>query len=145
MPAHWSTAVFLIALSCAACSSEPPREQLPAGAVSAGSAKVAIDAREAPTVGTVDCQSLGGTTMITIGDSSAGVKVALDNTSGIATKSVAINDIGGFTGSYQEDLQGTVRTRMIGETYEIDGTADGFATDNPSFRATRNFTVRVAC
>ena len=34
---------------------------------------------------------------------------------------------------------------MTGRTYEITGTADGFATDNPSFRTSGTFTIAVSC
>ena len=34
---------------------------------------------------------------------------------------------------------------MTGRTYAITGNAQGFATDNPSFRANGTFTIKVAC
>lgn len=34
---------------------------------------------------------------------------------------------------------------MTGGTYLITGTADGFKTDNPSFRAKGTFAIKVAC
>jgi hypothetical protein len=34
---------------------------------------------------------------------------------------------------------------MTGKTYTISGTADGFATDSPSFRKSGDFTIKVAC
>lgn len=35
--------------------------------------------------------------------------------------------------------------RMTGRTYDISGTADGFKTDSPSFRASGAFNIRVSC
>jgi ipoprotein LpqH len=34
---------------------------------------------------------------------------------------------------------------MTGRTYDISGTADGFDTDRPSFRASGSFAVKVSC
>ena len=34
---------------------------------------------------------------------------------------------------------------MTGRTYDISGTADGFHTDNPSFRANGTFAIKVSC
>jgi ipoprotein LpqH len=34
---------------------------------------------------------------------------------------------------------------MTGRTYEITGTADGFNTDNPGFRASGTFAIKVSC
>jgi ipoprotein LpqH len=34
---------------------------------------------------------------------------------------------------------------MTGRTYDIVGTADGFETDNPSFRTTGIFQIKISC
>lgn len=34
---------------------------------------------------------------------------------------------------------------MSGNTYTVTGSADGFATDAPSFRTTGTFSIKVAC
>jgi len=34
---------------------------------------------------------------------------------------------------------------MTDRTYDISGTADGFNTDNPSFRTSGTFAIKVAC
>ena len=34
---------------------------------------------------------------------------------------------------------------MTGRTYDISGTADGFETDNPSFRKPGTFSLKVSC
>ena len=64
---------------------------------------------------------------------------------GLIAKSVAIRDLGGFTGSFNEGLGGNATVSLDGATYTITGTADGFATDNASFRSTGTFTIKAAC
>ena len=45
----------------------------------------------------------------------------------------------------QRDLGGTAKVTMTGATYDISGTADGFKTDNPSFRTGGTFAIKVSC
>lgn len=63
----------------------------------------------------------------------------------LTVEAVGIRDLGGFTGSYNAGLGGEAKVTMSGRTYEIAGTADGFATDNPSFRTSGTFGIRVSC
>jgi len=58
---------------------------------------------------------------------------------------VTIRNLGGFTGSHHAGLGGQAKVTQTGRTYDITGTADGFQTDQPSFRASGTFTIRVAC
>jgi len=51
----------------------------------------------------------------------------------------------GFTGSYNAGLGGDAEVTMTGRTYDITGTADGFDTENPSFRTSGEFSIKVAC
>ena len=63
----------------------------------------------------------------------------------LIAKSVSIRDLGGFTGSFNEGLGGNATVSLDGATYTITGSADGFDTDNPSFRSTGTFTIKAAC
>ena len=69
----------------------------------------------------------------------------VSNKTGLVAESVSINNVGGFTGSYNAGLGGTAKVTMTGRTYDISGTADGFLTDNPSFRAKGTFAIKVSC
>ena len=60
----------------------------------------------------------------------------------MTAESVGINNLGGFTGSYNAGLGGTAKVTIpAGRTYDITGTADGFDTAKPSFRTCGTFSV----
>ena len=83
--------------------------------------------------------------MIATGDVTAGATALVSNKDALTAQSVGIQDLGGFTGSYMEGLQGQAQVTMSGQTYTIRGTAEGFDTDNPSARTTGTFVIKVAC
>jgi hypothetical protein len=139
-----ATAAALIAAGAAACSSSLPAAA-PPGALPAGTARVTVNNRALPVTTAVKCAPIGSLTTITTGDPAAGVTALVSNETGLIAKSVSINDLGGFTGSYMDGLDGKTDVRMTGETYIIRGTADGFDTDNPSMRTTGTFAIQVAC
>lgn len=94
----------------------------------------------------VQCDTTEWLTTITTGDQTSGVTAMLSNKDELATESVAINNLGGFTGSYNSGVGGNpAEVSMSGRTYRISGTADGFDTDSPSFRTAGTFDIRVAC
>jgi ipoprotein LpqH len=134
----------LVAAGAAACSSppaSPPREALPAG-----TAEVTINQATLPKTTAVRCTPIGSLTTITTGDSAVGMTAQISNETSLTAKSVSIKDHGGFTGSYQDKLDGnSANVRMAGQTYIIRGVADGFGVDNPSKRTTGTFVIRVAC
>jgi hypothetical protein len=132
-------------LMLAACSSPPPEYRPPAGALVAGTAHVTVNGQDTGTTDAVQCNATGHLTTITTGDQASGVTAMVSNSAELTADSVAINNLGGFTGSYNSGLGGTAKIKMTGKTYDISGTADGFATDNPSFRASGSFAIKVAC
>lgn len=87
----------------------------------------------------------GSLTTITTGDDASGSTVVISNAEELITESVSIRELGGFTGSYNRGLGDEAEVSMTGNTYTVSGTADGFATDKPSFRTTGTFTIKVAC
>lgn len=98
-----------------------------------------------PEMTAVKCTLIGPLTTIATGDTAAGVTALVSNEAGLTAKSVSINALGGFTGSYMEGLAGKAVVSMKGQTYMIRGSAEGFDTDSPSMRATGTFTIQVAC
>ncbi len=98
-----------------------------------------------PETHAVICIPAGSLTTITIGDTSTGTQAFVSNEKALTAKAVNINDLGGFTGSFNQDLQGKAEVTISGYTYTIRGSAKGFDTNNPSLNAVGTFTIKVAC
>jgi hypothetical protein len=128
----------------AGCSSPPPVKPQP-GTLVIGTAEVTVNDANAGSTNAVACTAAGPLTTITTGDAQSGVTALVSNKGELTAESVSINNLGGFTGSYNAGLGGEATVTMTGRTYAITGTADGFATDNPSFRANGTFAIKVAC
>jgi hypothetical protein len=139
-----ATAAALIAAGVGACS-PPLSASPPPGTLSAGTAKVTINDRALPVTTAVTCAPIGSLTTIATGDTAAGITALVSNETGLIAKSISINDLGGFTGTYMEGLDGKADVSIKGQTYMIRGTAEGFDTDNPSVRTTGTFAIQVAC
>lgn len=133
------------ALALAGCSSGPPEFQPGPGMLVAGTAQVTVNGEDAGTTDAVQCASTGTLTTITTGDDASGVTAMISNKDQLTAESVAIRDLGGFTGSYNAGFGDTAKVTMTGRTYDISGTADGFETDNPSFRKPGTFSLKVSC
>lgn len=141
---RWVVAAAAVT-AIAGCSSEPPDYQPPPGALVAGTAQVTINGQDTGTTDAVQCNSTGSLTTITTGDQASGVTAMISNQDQLAAESVAINNLGGFTGSYNAGLGGAAEVSMTGRTYNITGTADGFDTAKPSFRSSGTFAIKVSC
>jgi ipoprotein LpqH len=111
----------------------------------AGTAQVTVNGQSIGTTEAVQCTPAGPLTTITTGDQASGVTALISNKDELAADAVSINNVGGFTGSYNMGLGEDAKVTMAGRTYDITGTADGFATANPSFRTQGTFTIKVAC
>jgi len=133
------------ALALAGCSSGPPEYQPGPGMLVAGTAQVTVNGQDAGTTDAVQCDSTGTLTTITTGDQASGVIAMVSNKDQLTAESVAIRDLGGFTGSYNAGFSDDAKVTMTGRTYEISGTADGFDTDSPSFRKSGTFAIKVSC
>jgi ipoprotein LpqH len=132
-------------LALAACSSGPPAYQPAPGTLVPGTAQMTVNGQNIGTTEAVQCTPAGSLTTITTGDQTSGITSLISNKDELTAASVSINDVGGFTGSYNAGLGGTAKVSMTGRTYDITGTADGFETANPSFRANGTFAIKVAC
>lgn len=133
------------ALALAGCASGPPEYQPGPGMLVAGTAQVTVNGQNAGTTDAVQCDSTGTLTTITTGDEASGVIAMVSNKDQLTAESVAIRDLGGFTGSYNAGFSDTAKVTMAGRTYDISGTADGFDTDSPSFRKSGTFSIKVSC
>ena len=138
-----AAAAAVVAL--AGCSSDPPDYRPPAGELVAGTAQVTVNGRDAGLTEAVQCNTTEWLTTITTGDATSGVTALLSTRDALAAESVGITNVGGFTGSYSAGNQGSATVTMTGRTYHIEGDADGFDTDRPSFRVPGTFAIRVSC
>ncbi|KRE26898.1 hypothetical protein ASG82_10325 [Mycobacterium sp. Soil538] len=138
-------AVVAAAAAVAGCSSSPPDYQPPPGQLVAGTAQVTVNGQDTGTTEAVQCTPAGTMMTISTGDAGSGVSAVVSSADELTVEAVGIRNLGGFTGSYNAGLGGEAKVTMSGRTYEIAGTADGFATDNPSFRTSGTFGIRVSC
>ena len=129
----------------AGCSSAPPPYEPPPGQLVAGTAQLTVNGQDLGSTESVRCTPAGPLMTIETGDDTSGASALVSAAEGLSVRQVGINDLGGFTGSYNAGLGGEASVSMTGRTYEITGTADGFATDNPSFRTSGTFTIAVSC
>ena len=131
------------------CSSPPPEYQPPPGALVAGTAQVTVNGADTGTTDSVQCDPAGTLMIISTGNpddpDASGISAMIASKDELVVREVGIRNLGGFTGSYNDGLGGEASVTMTGRTYDIEGTADGFATDNPSFRTTGNFQIKISC
>ncbi len=136
---------MLMVAALAGCSSGLSGEPAPSGTLSAGTAEITVNDNDLGQFHAVQCTQAGDLTKITTGNDESGSTAFVSNADGLTAKSVVIHDLGGFTGSFLEDLEGNAEVTMTGNTYSISGQAQGFITDEPSFRAPGTFDIEVAC
>jgi ipoprotein LpqH len=132
-------------LAIAGCASSPPDYQPAPGTLVAGTAQVTVNGQNVGTTEAVECTATGSLTTISTGDQTSGITTLVSNKDELTAEAVSINNVGGFTGSYNAGLGGTAKVTMTDRTYDITGTADGFDTANPSFRTSGTFAIKVAC
>ena len=132
-------------LAAAGCSSGPPDYQPAPGTLVAGAAQVTVNDQNLGTTEAVQCTPAGSLTTITTGDQASGISALISKEDELIAAAVGINNVGGFTGSYNAGLGGSAKVTMTGRTYDISGTADGFDMANPSFRTSGTFAIKVAC
>jgi ipoprotein LpqH len=127
------------------CTSAPPEERSSPGTLSAGTARITVNDNDLGQFHAVQCTRAGDLTMITTGNDESGSTAVVSNAGGLTAQSVVIRNLGGFSGSFQPGLDGDAEVTMTGATYSITGQAQGFRTDNASFRAPGTFSIQVAC
>jgi hypothetical protein len=63
----------------------------------------------------------------------------------VVAKSVQINNLGGFTGTFWEHTTGEAQARFEDGTITITGTAEGFFHDDPHERTSAPFEITTDC
>lgn len=129
----------------AGCSSTPPEYTPPPGQLVPGTAQVTINGHDTGTTQSVRCTPAGSLMTITTGNETSGVSALVSSAEELVVRGVGIRDVGGFTGSYNDGLEGEASVTMSGRTYDIKGTAEGFTTDKPSFRTSGTFAIKASC
>ena len=101
-----TAAAALAALGVVAgCSSPPPVTPQP-GTLVIGTAAVTVNDVDTGSTDAVACTTAGPLTTITTGDAASGITALVSNKGALTAESVSINNLGGFTGSYNAGLGG---------------------------------------
>lgn len=138
----------LAVLAIGGCSSSSPSEPQPPGALPPDNAHITINGQSAGTTRNVTCTQLDQYMNIDTGDTNTGVSAVVQSVAGgfkLAAKSVQIRNLGGFNGTYFDGIVGNADASVIGNTYLITGTADGFNADKPDTRTTAAFQIKASC
>lgn len=145
MTNHFSAVAGMIVVlgALTACSSSEEAVKAAPGSLSPGTARITIDGRSATTTDLM-CTNVSQLLLIKAGGG-AGFDLAVDRTSGLTAKSLTIRDYDGFSGSYEEALQGSAHVSKTNTMFTIAGSAQGFTSAKPSERVMRDFTVDVVC
>jgi ipoprotein LpqH len=139
---RWGAALLL---AMTACSSGAPRATPPPGALSPGTIDVTINGRSADSLRHAACTRVSSFTTVAAREGDSTVRAVLNDAVGIKTVSVEITNVRGFTGSYQQNLQGDAEARVTGSTFQISGVADGYNSERPASEATGDFLIKFAC
>ncbi|MFZ0225493.1 MAG: lipoprotein LpqH [Mycobacterium sp.] len=138
-----AAAVLMIGIT-AGCSSDkaaPPRP----GVLPPGTAALTIDGKDVGTTYSVRCESIEWMTRIHTALDKSGMTAMLSNANHLKAEFVRFQDLGGFTGSYERELQGEATVTMTGPTYHITGAALGFNDAKRTQLAAETFAITVSC
>ncbi len=137
-------AAGLLTFGLAGCSA-PSAPLWEPGSLAEGTATVTVNGTDLGTLDNVSCRRDEFYTTIRIGGDEAGTTSVVNNAKDLSVSSVEIQNFGGFTGSYWQDLQGTAKATQTGRTFAIAGEASGYTTQKPSQVSTASFDIKVAC
>jgi hypothetical protein len=144
-----SVCTVATALLVAGCSTgnaaAPPR-----GALPPGTAALSVAGKDVGTTYAVRCESIDWMTRIHTdlhGSSprTSDLSAMISRADTLTTDFVRLDDLDGFTGSYERGLQGEATITMTGPTYQITGAALGFNKSQPTRLRAETFTLRVSC
>ncbi len=133
-------AATLMISGCSHQAAAPPH-----GALAPGTAVLSIDGHDVGTTYSVRCESIDWMTRIDSDVHASNVSAMLSNAGKLKAEFVRLQDVDGFTGSYEHALQGEASVTMTGSTYRIVGAALGFNNAQPTRLKAETFTVKVSC
>jgi uncharacterized Zn-binding protein involved in type VI secretion len=137
--------VSLIVGNFAVGCSSPPAPSPRSGTIPAGTAEVTVNGQKLATSESVDCTFIQSMTTIRTGDNAAGATIVVDNAGKLDAKSVDIRNLGGFTGAYWQSLGDDATVSVLGRTFTIAGTVDGFNAEDPGKRTAGSFSIKASC
>jgi lipoprotein LpqH len=138
-----AAAMLLIGVT-AGCSSDQAAPTRP-GVLPPGTAVLTVDGKDVGTTYSVRCESIDWMTRIHTDVQASGLSAMLSNANKLKAEFVRLQDLGGFTGSYERELQGDAAVTMTGPTYHITGAALGFNHDEPTRLKAETFSIAVSC
>jgi len=133
--------VIGVAVGCSSGKAAPPRPPV----LPPGTAVLSVDGKEVGTTYAVRCESIDWMTTIKTKLETSGMSAMLSNANRLAAEFVRFDNVDGFTGSYDRELQGEATVTMTGPTYHITGAALGFNTAKPTELTAETFTIKVSC
>ena len=139
-----AAAAMLLTGVTAGCSSDQAAPARP-GVLPPGTAVLTVDGKDVGTTYSVRCESIDWMTRIHTDVATSGVNAMVSNASKLNAEFVRFQDLAGFTGSYERDLQGEAVVTMTGPTYHITGAAMGFDHAQPTRLKAETFSIAVSC
>jgi lipoprotein LpqH len=136
-------AMLLIGVA-AGCSSDQAAPARP-GVLPPGTAVLSIDGKDVGKTYSVRCESIEWMTRIHTDLHASGVSAMVSNANKLKAEFVRLEDLDGFTGSYEHALQGEAAVTMTGPTYHITGAALGFNKSEPTRLKAETFSIKVSC
>lgn len=140
-----TVAALTVACVMAGCASTEPQVQTRPGTLLIGSARVSVNGVDVGAGAEVACSMTGRLVDITIGTGQSGVDVLVSTGDVPTARSVTIQNLGGFTGTYRDGFGERAEVTTTGRSFTITGTADGYLTSQPAIQTSGEFTVDVAC
>ena len=128
----------------AGCSSDQAAPARP-GVLPPGTAVLSIDGKDVGKTYSVRCESIDWMTRIHTDLHASGVSAMLSNADKLKAEFVRLENLDGFTGSYEHALQGEAAVTMTGPTYHITGAALGFNKSEPTRLKAETFSIKVSC
>ena len=139
-----AAAVMLLIGVTAGCSSDQAAPARP-GVLPPGTAVLSIDGKDVGKTYSVRCESIDWMTRIHTDLHASGVSAMLSNADKLKAEFVRLDNLDGFTGSYEHALQGEAAVTMTGPTYHITGAALGFNKSEPTRLKAETFSIKVSC
>ena len=129
---------LLVAAGVAGCASPPP-------ALGTHTAQVTINGRDTGRAHQISCSQFGWDWKIETLNEAPGFTAMVQTGDTVTAELANFSDLGGFTGTYGQDVVGDAEARVTGGTFLISGTAVGFHSQQPSETATATFTIKTDC
>lgn len=93
----------------------------------------------------VECDQTGWLWNVETLEERPGLMAQVRTGNSVAARSVQINNLGGFTGSYWDGTTGEADASLVEGKFTIAGTAVGFFHDDPGERTSATFEITTDC